>query len=57
MKGLSGKKMIFSKFENGMVYLKFSGVLPLGFWSYLVKLYHDSLYLDTKMTVDVITTR
>ena len=55
VKGLSGKKRIFSKFEDGMVYFKFIGVLPPGIWSYHAKLYHDSLYPDTKMTVDVIT--
>ena len=38
-----------------MVYFKFSGVLPPGIWSYHAKLYHDSLYPDNKMTVDVIT--
>ena len=55
VKGLSGKKRNFSKFENGMVYFKFSGVLRPGIWSYHAKLYHDSLYPDTKMTVDVFT--
>ena len=55
VKDPSGKKRIFSKFEDGMVYFKFSGLLPPGIWSYHAKLYHDSLYPDTKMTVDVIT--
>ena len=55
VKDPSGKKRIFSKFEDGMVYFKFSGVLPPGIWSYHAKLYQDSLYPDTKMTVDVIT--
>ena len=45
VKDLSGKKQIFSKFGDGMVYFKFSGVLPPGIWSYHAKLYHDSLYL------------
>ena len=52
---LSRKKRIFSKFEDGMVYFKFNGLLPTGIWSYHAKLYHDSLYPDTQMTVDVIT--
>lgn len=55
VKDPSGKKRIFSKFEDGMVYFKFTGQLPSGIWSYHAKLYHDSLYPDTKMTVDVIT--
>ena len=55
VKDPSGKKRIFSKFEDGMVYFKFTGLLPPGIWSYHAKLYHDSLYPDTKMTVDVIT--
>jgi len=55
IKDPSGKKRIFSKFEDGMVYFKFNGLLPPGIWSYHAKLYHDSLYPDTKMTVDVIT--
>ena len=55
VKDPSGKKRIFSKFEDGMVYFKFNGLLPPGIWSYHAKLYHDSLYPDTKMTVDVIT--
>jgi len=55
VKDPSGKKRIFSKFEDGMVYFKFNGLLPSGIWSYHAKLYHDSLYPDTKMTVDVIT--
>ena len=55
VKDPSGKKRIFSKFEDGMVYFKFTGSLPPGIWSYHAKLYHDSLYPDTKMTVDVVT--
>ena len=38
-----------------MVYFKFTGTLPPGIWSYHAKLYHDSLYPDTKMIVDVVT--
>ena len=55
VKDPSGKKRIFSKFEDGMVYFKFTGKLPPGIWSYQAKLYHDSLYPDTKMVVDVVT--
>ena len=33
VKDLSGKKRIFSKFWDGMVYFKFSVVLPPGIWS------------------------
>ena len=55
VKDPSGKKRIFSKFEDGMVYFKFSGHLPSGIWSYHAKLYHDSVFPDTKMSVDVIT--
>lgn len=55
VKDPSGKKRIFSKFEDGMVYFKFSGRLPPGIWSYHAKLYHDSLYPDTRMVVDVVT--
>ena len=55
VKDPSGKKRIFSKFEDGMVYFKFSGQLPPGIWSYHAKLYHDSLYPDTRMVVDVVT--
>ena len=51
----SGQRNIFSKFEDGMVYFKFSGRLPPGIWSYHAKLYHDSLYPDTRMVVDVVT--
>ena len=55
MKDPSGKKRIFSKFEDGMVYFKFTGHLPSGIWSYHAKLYHDSVFPDTKMSVDVVT--
>lgn len=55
VKDPSGKKRIFSKFEDGMVYFKFSGHLPSGIWSYHAKLYHDSVFPDTKMSVDVVT--
>ena len=30
-------------------------LLLLGIWSYHAKLYHDSVFPDTKMTVDVVT--
>jgi hypothetical protein len=55
VKDPSGKKRIFSKFEDGMVYFKFSGHLPSGIWSYHAKLYHDSVFPETKMSVDVVT--
>jgi hypothetical protein len=55
VKDPSGKKRIFSKFEDGMVYFKFSGHLPSGIWSYHAKLYHDSVFPETKMLVDVVT--
>ena len=37
----NGKMRIFSQFEDGMVYFKFSGALPTGIWTYQVKLYED----------------
>ena len=38
-----------------MVYFKIRCVLPSCIWSYHAILYHDYLYPDTKVTVDVIT--
>ena len=55
VKDPSGKKQIFSKFKDGMVYFKFPGRLPSGIWSYHAKLYPDVAFPQTKMTVDVIT--
>ena len=51
----NGKKEIFSKFEDGMVYFKFSGILPLGIWSYGVKLYKDTTFPERDViSVDAI---
>ena len=51
VKDPSGKKRIFSKFEDGMVYFKFSGPLPPGIWSYHAKLYQ--VQLQTKFHTKV----
>ena len=50
----NGENKIFSNFEDGMVYFKFSGILPTGIWSYRVKMYRDTVIPeDEAVTVDV----
>jgi hypothetical protein len=49
----NGKTEIFSKFEDGMVHFKFSGILPMVIWAYRVKIY--MIYnINDVISVDVI---
>jgi len=51
----NGKKEIFSEFEDGMVYFKFSGILPLGIWTYKAKLYKDTVIPENSIiSVDAV---
>jgi len=50
----SGRKNIFSKFEDGLVIFKFTGHSEPGIWSYRTKLYSDAQLPAEKMTVDVL---
>ena len=53
----SGKKHLFSKFEDGMVVFKHPGLAEAGIWSYHAKLYPNSGLMGSgnKMTVDVVS--
>ena len=54
----NGQNKIFSSFEDGMVYFKFSGILPSGIWKYSVKLYEDTIiHQDDAITMDVISNK
>ena len=50
----SGQKNIFSKFEDGMVLLRYSGLSEPGIWTYHVKLYPEAGLPGTRMLVDVV---
>ena len=50
----SGKKYIFSKFEDGLVLFRFPGESEPGVWSYRAKLYPDSALPVRDMMVDVV---
>ena len=44
-----------SKFEDGLVYFTFSGLLPTGLWQYRAKLYTDTDILEGDIiTVDAV---
>ena len=47
MKDPSGKKRIFSKFEDGMVYFRFSGHLPSGIITLDIYGYYQALPIYT----------
>ena len=52
----SGKKHLFSKFEDGMVVFSHPGIAQAGIWTYHAKLYPNTgLSSSTKMTVDVVS--
>ena len=52
----SGKRHLFSKFEDGMVIFKHQGLAQAGIWSYHAKLYPSSgLPSGQKITVDVVS--
>lgn len=52
----SGKKQLFSKFEDGMVVFSHPGIAQAGIWTYHAKLYPNTgLSSTTKMTVDVVS--
>ena len=52
----SGKKQLFSKFEDGMVVFSHPGIAQAGIWTYHAKLYPNTgLASTTKMTVDVVS--
>ena len=52
----SGKKQLFSKFEDGMVVFSHPGIAQAGIWTYHAKLYPNTgLSSSTKMTVDVVS--
>lgn len=61
-----GMQRLFSKWEDGMVYLHFSGRLPSGLWTYRAKLYpksggegggEGSGEREGQVWVDVVTSR
>ena len=52
-----GERKILSKFEDGMVYFTFSGLLPTGLWKYRAKLYTDTnISPEDIVTVDAVLT-
>ena len=52
-----GERKILSKFEDGMVYFTFSGLLPTGLWKYRAKLYTDTeISAEDIVTVDAVLT-
>ena len=52
-----GERKILSKFEDGMVYFTFSGLLPTGLWKYRAKLYTDTeISAEDVVTVDAVLT-
>ena len=59
VKDSTGKRNIFSKFEDGLVIIKMQGKSNPGMWSYHVKLYEDSILskddgrIASKIIVDV----
>jgi hypothetical protein len=50
----SGQKNIFSKFEDGMVLLRFGGQSEAGIWTFHAKLYPEVGLPTQRMTVDVV---
>ena len=50
----SGKKNIFSKFEDGLVLFRFPGESEPGVWSFRAKLYPDSALPTREMMVEVV---
>ena len=56
-----GMQRLFSKWEDGMVYLHFSGRLPTGLWTYRAKLYPKNMAGSEDDTgevwVDVVSSR
>ena len=57
-----GMQRLFSKWEDGMVYLHFSGRLPAGLWTYRAKLYPASKTIgdsdgEGQVWVDVVASR
>ena len=53
VKDPSGKRNIFSKFEDGFVIFRFPGKSDSGIWTYSAKLYEDTSLPARKMTIDV----
>ena len=52
----SGKKHLFSQFEDGMVVFSHPGIAQAGIWTYHAKLYPNTgLSSSSKMTVDVVS--
>lgn len=52
----SGKKHLFSQFEDGMVVFRHPGIAQTGIWTYYAKLYANTvLPPGEKMTVDVVS--
>ena len=50
----SGRRNIFSKFEDGLVLFRFPGDSEPGVWSFRAKLYPDSALPVREMTVEVL---
>ena len=48
VKDSTGKRNIFSKFEDGLVIIKMLGKSNPGMWSYQVRLYEDSIAADAR---------
>jgi len=53
VKDPSGKRNIFSKFEDGLVIFRFPGKSESGIWTFHTKLYDDTALPVKKMTIDV----
>jgi len=52
----SGRKHLFSQFEDGMVVFRHPGIAQTGIWTYYAKLYSNTvLPSGDKMTIDVVT--
>ena len=55
MENPKGERKILSKFEDGLVYFTFSGLLPTGLWKYRAKLYTDTrISPEDIVTVDAV---
>ena len=55
MENPQGERKILSKFEDGLVYFTFTGLLPTGLWQYRAKLYTDThITEEDVVTVDAV---
>ena len=55
MENPQGERKILSKFEDGLVYFTFTGLLPTWLWQYRAKLYTDTHITEEDIvTVDAV---